>query len=231
MSQVTEYIIADSPLTMAQLKTQLDSFFAAVGSGNKGSTAPLNPFNGMMWIDDAAVPWLVKIYGITNGWTITGSFNETTGVYAPINAGQIVQVVEATPLTTWTNSSSVIPNDDTIPQNSEGVELITVTVTPKSTTNRLKIHAHISYHTGVPDLVLTLFQDSIANALAVTKSSQIQGGVNLHHEMQAGTTSPITFKIRYGPDAAGSVYVNGGTAARLYGGILAVRLRVEEIAT
>jgi len=87
MSQVTEYVVGDSPLTMTQLKTSLDSFFAAMGSKNKGATAPSNPFNGMTWIDDSSTPWLFKIYDTTNGWTTTASFDATTGIFTPYYDG------------------------------------------------------------------------------------------------------------------------------------------------
>lgn len=48
------------------------------------------------------------------------------------------------------------------------------------------------------------------------------------HEMAAGTTSAITFRLRAGA-ATGTIYVNGTSAARRLGGVAAIRIRVTEI--
>ena len=48
------------------------------------------------------------------------------------------------------------------------------------------------------------------------------------HEMAAGTTSAITFRLRAGA-ATGTIYVNGASAARRLGGVAAIRIRVTEI--
>lgn len=149
--------------------------------------------------------------------------------------GHIVQEVEATPYTTYNNVSAQIPADDTIPQNSEGVELVTATITPKSATNRLRIRASLSAAVGATGAVAcALFQDSTANAIAsrfLRAASDDVIQFEIEHEMAAGTTSAITFKLRAGPGAAAlNLYVNGSTGSRLGGGTQAVRMRITEYA-
>ncbi len=154
-------------------------------------------------------------------------------VDANVGSGAVVQIVEATPVTALTTCPTAIPFDDTIPQNTEGDEVITVTITPTSATNRLRVE----YDSGANGLaangyiVSALFQDATSGALAasVEYTNTAVNTCTLVHEKAAGTTSATTFKIRVG-SAAGTVYVNGYAAARLLGGVSAARLRVTEIA-
>lgn len=161
-----------------------------------------------------------------------GTLTNCTGY--PVPAGSTVQVVEATPITALTTISTVTPADDSIPQNTEGDEVITVTITPTSATNRLRIEfdAPTIGTNSSGQVTAALFQDSTAGALAA--SGTLPSGVSatssyLIHEMAAGTTSATTFKIRVGV-ASNNAYINGvGGGTRVYGGVAAARLRVTEI--
>lgn len=179
----------------------------------------------------ASTNFVSKVTGITAEWC-----NEVnTIVHDMFNGGSsvqaIIQIVEATPYTTYSSHTAVIPLDDTVPQNTEGDEIITVSITPKKTTNRLRITCTSDVVTSsAAAAVVALFQDSIADALAVTRNGYaLYSNNTLIHEMEAGTTSSITFKIRLGPESSGTIYINGNNIARRFGGISAVRLRVEEI--
>lgn len=151
----------------------------------------------------------------------------------------VVQVVEATPVTAVTTCSTQIPLDDTIPQNTEGDEVITVAITPTSATNRLRIEFDapvVANGTNNTGFAVALFQDSTAGALSAGAQGASPGGqanqLRLTHEMAAGTTSATTFKIRCGPGTATSLVLNsgtGGSGTRMFGGVAAVRLRVTEI--
>ena len=148
-------------------------------------------------------------------------------------AGDTVQVVEATPYTTYGSTASTIARDDTIPQNTEGAEWNTVTITPTSASNRLVIEGYFGLVAASGNAYITaaLFQDSTADALAISSGALPNTyGTSLYirHEMAAGTTSPTTFKLRAAVDV-GTLYVNGAAAARKYGGTSAVLLSVKEI--
>ena len=79
MSQVTDYTVPGSPLTMSELATTLEEAFAALASFNRGATAPSNPFEGMLWWDSSANPEILKRYTVTYGWVSIASVNITTG--------------------------------------------------------------------------------------------------------------------------------------------------------
>lgn len=149
--------------------------------------------------------------------------------------GDVVQVVEATPYTTYGTTSADLPNDDTIPQNTEGSEYLTVSITPTKSTNRLRIQSTLMLSAdGARTAVVALFQDSTANALTATAhtipTADYLASVPLVYEMAAGTTSATTFKIRVGRGGGvGSIAINGVSSARRFGGVAACRLSVTEI--
>lgn len=165
------------------------------------------------------------------------SGNLANCIGAPVSAGGTVQVVEATPVVAVTTCPTVIPLDNSIPQKTEGDEVITVTITPTNASNRLRIEfdaSQVGLSAGVYPCC-ALFQDATANALAAGSGFPVSGGTNgsqlrLSYEMAAGTTSATTFKIRVGPSSAASVHVNGDSGGtRMFGGVASARLRVTEI--
>lgn len=150
----------------------------------------------------------------------------------------VLQRVEATPYVTYTSTATIIPLDDTIPQIAEGVEYLTATITPSNAANRLRVTAYAPVLTGsvaAMSAIAALFQDATADALAVSHMSFGNSGstngssLTLTHEMAAGTTSATTFRLRLGP-STGTLYINGSSSARFFGGIGAMRLTVEEFA-
>jgi hypothetical protein len=135
--------------------------------------------------------------------------------------------------TTMSQSASTIPLDDTIPQNTEGAEILTVSITPQDATNKLWIDFFgFGSNTTAEYVQTALFQDSTANALAATSNYCLSASktipLNLHHEMDAGTTSSTTFKIRVGGNS-GSTTVNGYDNNRMLGGVAACWIIVKEV--
>lgn len=162
-------------------------------------------------------------------------FRASAGVVTlPASPGSLIQIVEATPYTTATSFTATIPNDSTIPQITEGQEFITVTITPKSATNRLRVE----FSAGMVDgsaaiaVISALFQDATANALAascnVVAAAAYTTSLLLRHEFAAGTTSPTTLRIRMGV-SAGTGYVNRRQSGETLGGTSSLRLTVTEV--
>jgi len=148
--------------------------------------------------------------------------------------GKLVQRVEGTPFTTYASTSTIIPDDDTIPAITEGAEYATVTITPVSATNRLIIEAiadQVSPSTG-STIIIALFQDTTAAAIGASRVWNSSGDwvktYSVRHEMAAGTTSATTFRVRIGPNT-GTAYINGGSSGRFLGGSTAVRISVTEV--
>lgn len=147
--------------------------------------------------------------------------------------GQVIQVVN-TISSAVAIGTTVLPYDDTIPQNTEGDEYLTLAITPKFSTSKLKIDAVLNFGTTANAVVTAaLFQDSTAGALAAAGERSAATNtllqVDLTHFMTAGTTSSTTFKIRAGPSAAATLTFNGDSSARRYGGVIASSLTITEI--
>ena len=113
---------------------------------------------------------------------------------------------------------------------------MTLAITPKATTNKLiiEIEAFISSTGNNTAVILALFQDATADALAAgiyypeVTSSTTANGLKLKHTMTAGTTSATTFKFRCGPSGAYTVTFNGEAAGRLMGGVMASSITITE---
>ena len=148
--------------------------------------------------------------------------------------GHVVQVV-TTQTGEVATGTTTVPLDDTIPQNTEGTEFMTLAITPTSATSKLKIDVvFIGCYSADAVLALMLFQDSTANALACNYIWSGGGNTRntpmyLSHTMTAGTTSATTFKIRAGGDNAGTLSFNGRNGSRQYGGTLASSISITEI--
>jgi len=147
--------------------------------------------------------------------------------------GDIVQVVYVQDGAVATGTT-VIPNDDTIPQNTEGDEYMTLAITPKNVANILKVEVTgIFANSVINDISAALFQDTTVGALAVAVVSK--GTVNHAAQLQityfmvAGTVSTTTFKIRAGGNSAGTLTFNGQSAARKGGGVMASLMTITEI--
>lgn len=146
----------------------------------------------------------------------------------------MVQTVYASLSTVATGVNTTIAVDDTIPQNTEGTEFITVTITPRYTTSRLRITTQVNSANSATSNVAALFQDITANALAGwtidARASGVMNTAVLIHEMASGTTSATTFKLRVGgASGANTVTVNGAAGARLFGGVSVTTMTVDEI--
>lgn len=144
---------------------------------------------------------------ITDARTRTGANSVSADANVPV--GSVVQVVGATNTINGTTTTT-LPADNTIPQSTEGVEVATQTITPKSSSNILIVEAWqiVSTPAGNSTVTIALFQDSTANALAASEYFQTQSGgyVTAHAKyiMTAGTTSATTFKYRVGSNTAGT---------------------------
>ena len=227
-------------------------------TGNTGITSfGTAPNEGaIMWVTFSGTPTLthsanLNLQGAANYTAAAGDFMKVyadsttqfdvqifkadgTAVVAPVVG--LVQEVSAIN-TTYSTTTTQIPGDDTIPQNTEGSEFLTLAITPTSATNRLEIEVTFptSYsNTGSVIAIGALFQDTTADALAAIYGSQQHAASTarflgpLKHIMVAGTTSETTFKVRIGPDRAATLGVNGSNSGRKLGGVSNLIMTIKE---
>jgi len=178
-------------------------------------------------------------------------YQSGSGATAKLTAGAATQVIiggAATPA--WQTSrvvrqvlsttdgalatgTTAIPADDTIPQNTEGDQYMSLAITPQSATSTLVIDVNGNFsHSVGPTFMMALFQDTTANALAVTTfqgiGTSFSTGLTMRHIMTSGTTSATTFKVRAGSSAGGTTTFNGANGLRLMGGVMSSNITITE---
>lgn len=175
---------------------------------------------------------------VGNNLTVTGTLSTSAkGITsASLPAGSVIQIVNYQTGAVATGTTT-IPSDDTIPQNTEGDEYMTLAITPKSATSKLKIDVVGVFANSAAAgsaFSVALFQDSTANAIAATQFTSPGAAYRMTicftEFMTSGTTSSTTFKVRAGLSAAGTTTFNGSGGARLLGGVMASSITITEIA-
>jgi hypothetical protein len=151
-----------------------------------------------------------------------------------LDTGGIVQVANYQTGAVATGTT-LIPLDDTIPQNTEGDQYMSLAFTPTNASNKLKIDVVFEGSTTATGdfVIVALFQDTTANALAAAvERNDTAGGKTLafSYWMTAGTTSSTTFKVRAGSNASGTMTFNGNGGNRRLGGVMASSITITEIA-
>lgn len=229
-------------LTVPNASVTLASLTGTEALTNKTLTAPVitnGSITGTTITTDAIVGQSASTNGTVYGLAITSGTIAAAGIAtsavttAKIASSAVDNTKVATGFSIQTvnvlstavaTGTTVIPLDDTIPQNTEGDQYMTLAITPKSATNILVITATVFLSNSANShLVAALFQDATASALAATAMYQLtpSGAMVMvfTHTMAAGTTSSTTFKIRAGGGSAGTTTFNGAAGARLFGAI------------
>lgn len=170
----------------------------------------------------------------TSGQVLTSSGADAAPSWQDAGENAILQIAYASTSTAG-STTTAIPHDDTIPQNTEGAEVETVTITPKSATSTLLIEATVPLvDQGGSNafFAAALFQDSTADALAV-ESKLIKVGeattLRVRHAMTSGTTSLTTFKLRLGSHLGTAYWLQNDTTNSYYSTADAILLTVMEI--
>jgi hypothetical protein len=206
-----------SVLNASEINDNLMNQSVMVFSNSTARAAALTtPLEGMLtWLED------VNRYESYNGTS-----------WVQLSSGKVVQVVNVQTGAVATGTA-VIPSDDTIPQQTEGTQFMSLAITPTDVNNILivEVVAMLSPANNV-DLSGALFQDATANAVATSIQGVLNGDMvidNFRHYMVAGTTSATTFKYRSGGGAGATITFNGQSSARKHGGRLASSITITEL--
>lgn len=134
-------------------------------------------------------------------------------------SGAVLQVVHAS-TSANTSGNTAIPLDNTIPQQTEGVEMLTASITPKSATSTLLIQSAMWFgetSNAANSPISALFRDSTASAIAATVAKAAGGTGALDnaapalitYSVASGSTAATTFKVRCGMDVTATIVLNG----------------------
>ena len=147
-------------------------------------------------------------------------------------AGKVLQVVEAFTAAFGSGSTTTPGNDDTIPQSSEGNEVVTGVITPASTSNKLKFDVTFYGMPGSAIIVtFAVHRDAVADAIYATQffyNSADRRTVSFSFTIDAPSTAAQTYKLRVGANT-GPVYWNGNDSGRRLGGVATTGFTITEI--
>jgi len=155
-------------------------------------------------------------------------------LFDDLPAGSVIQVANYT-TGTMATTTTITPYDNTVPQSSEGTDIMTLSFTANKSNSKLKVdvifNGSVTTNGGV--MTLTLFKDTDASALGVSRFS---GQANqsycftFSYYINAVDTSAHTYKIKLGTNTAGTVTFNGTNGVAEYGGAMASSITIMEIA-
>lgn len=173
--------------------------------------------------------------GVTGNTALTGSLTIGANL-TPIGApGSVVDSVVGNYTTNAaiTGAGNIIPVDDTIPLVTEGLQIISVALTPKSVANKLRCRFS-AQGTGAAaaNLTYAIFVGStcIDTSIAQNTAADVPATMASEAEFSPASVAAQTIQVRVGIQiAAASIRLNGTSTARLFGGSSSATLTVEEI--
>lgn len=178
----------------------------------------------------------IALTGVTtlNANSISASVGEFTllsagGKPTTIHHGRATSV-------TYETCGTDLPVDDSIPQITEGVEVLSLTVTPTNAASVLHIRTDLALGAAAAGLVgAGLWIDSTAGALNAD-GTRVEGSTDVQrlvmdHYVSASNTTQRVYHVRIGPDAGGpaNAFLNGSGGGRYFGGVMRSTLSVDEI--
>ena len=168
-------------------------------------------------------------FTIPSGVTVANSGTAT-------GFGKVVQVVNFQSAAVATGTTA-ISRDTSTPQISEGVEYMTLAVTPTNASNKLYVEVTM-FLGGDWNLVMTalLFNttyhatNALAAASVIVADEDHEHVLNFSYYVTAGTTSATTFRVRGGQLGTATTTFNGRAEAVEHGSAIKSSITITEIA-
>ena len=207
--------------------------FADGGGDDVRAQLLLDPTGGKMY---QRIKWGGGIPGTWSAWRkiFPATDAETVGGYSASQLRDVIQRVYAENRA-YTSTTATIPNDDTVPQITEGLQILSATITPTSASNLLRVSALVNGGCGTQSAYITAaFRSDSTNAIAVSTSNTNGSGTgfvqsSINAMVTAGTTSALTFSVRAGGTGSTLLINGGGGLSRFFGGASICSLTIEEI--
>ena len=174
---------------------------------------------------------LVKIGSISNGQIIKRINNDLVG--QTVLPGSLVQS-RFKKETTLSMLSAQIPFTDSIPQITDGSQVISDLITPSLSTSKIRIKCSVPIASDYENTIaIALFKDSDSDAIAAVAQdifiSNNPHNIILEHEDSPNTGSQTTYSLRIGSEEECTITINGVNGMRRFGGTMGVTMTLEEI--
>jgi hypothetical protein len=172
-------------------------------------TPPASPVSGQLWWQSSTgILWLYYTDIDSSQWIAISS------VPGAAPASGVVQHVYAENTSALTTTLTMGATQFAIPTNTQGLEILTATITPTNANSKLRIEIIAPIGTSTNAWTnIALFRDNVVNAIANSLfviSAGWASSVPLTIEVPAGSTAQTTFHVRFGPNVAsgGTAYLN-----------------------
>ena len=216
-------------------------FFVKFHSSSSGS--PTLAINGqaarpLVYLDDEGVTRNLADVMKYGWWTRVMVWGINIVILDPPHLPRHVVQTRITTENAGITVNTVFPQDNTIPQNTEGQEVMTLSLANRYADSLFLITVVVTGHANVangPELQVALFRDSDANALCLWRGSCNGSGGNGvtcvgQYIVGAGAVAARTYRVRAGLSAAGTVYVNRGAgAAPIFSNTGVISISAQEI--
>lgn len=149
-----------------------------------------------------------------------------------VAAGAVLQVVQNA-RTDVVGITAYIPPDDTIPQVSEGYEILSQAITPSSASNKILVTSKISFGSNSAiNVAVALFRGTTCIAADIVPS--VNSGDSIIEFLDSpATASSVTYSVRIGnTDGVSLVGLNAqpsGAVYRIFGGVSQSALILKEV--
>jgi hypothetical protein len=227
---VTTAMVQDDAVTADKVANAINTSIAANTSKvtNATHTGDVTGATALTIATDAVDIAMLSATGTADSTTFLRGDN----AWAEAGGGKVLQQVSSL-YATYTSTATTIPIDDTIPQNTEGLEVTTLAITPESATSKLHIEAWVYGGSSAAAYVMgALFVDSTANAIgAITQhkpTAHSSGSIYFATVVDSSSTVARTYKLRAGTNS-GTFYINGSYSGRKFGGVATSGLVITEV--
>ena len=176
----------------------------------------------------------------SDGQVLTSAGAGAAPAFETLSAGKVLQVVN-TQTGAVASATGTFPNDDTIPQITEGSQFLSLAITPASTSNKLLVEvvAYLTNGTEASQLCCAIFNTDVHSSNAGAVGMAYPGGTGtlkpgplfMQYYLTAPSTSATTFTLRVGSHQASTTYINAGIGAttRKFGGAFMTEMTITEI--
>lgn len=151
-----------------------------------------------------------------------------------VQSGSVIQTVSATPYTANANLGT-IPLDNTIPQNTEGTQILTLNITPRSSTSQIRLlfNGFGGADTSGVCLTVAVFRSGNVNALKTVSASAPNPNnlimLSLDWIDTPASTAQQTYSIRAGINVNIGRMNGNVSIGQFFGGSAACTLVAQEI--